>query len=51
VAHAPLIEPARIMAESLLEKDPKLKSSAGRAARRLLYLMERDEAIKLAGSG
>ncbi|VAW13063.1 ATP-dependent DNA helicase RecG [hydrothermal vent metagenome] len=50
-AHAPLIEPARKMAEALLDADPGLESPAGRAARTLLYLMERDEAIKLTVSG
>jgi len=51
IAHAPLIEPARTLAEALLEKDPKLESPAGATARWLLYLLERDEAIKLTGSG
>ena len=51
IAHAPLIEPARVLAQARLDADPRLASPAGHAARTLLYLMERDAAIRLTVSG
>jgi ATP-dependent DNA helicase RecG len=35
----------------ILEKDPELKSSRGEALRVLLYLFERDEAVRYFRSG
>jgi ATP-dependent DNA helicase RecG len=42
---------ARDDAELILRNDPDLKSARGRALRVLLYLFERDEAVRLLRSG
>jgi ATP-dependent DNA helicase RecG len=35
----------------MLDADPRLQSNRGEALRLLLYLFERDEAIRLLGAG
>ena len=45
-AHSRLLAMARDDARLILEKDPDLKSSRGTALRTLLYLFERDAAIR-----
>jgi ATP-dependent DNA helicase RecG len=49
--HGPLLEPARKDAQLILARDPKLTSERGEALRHLLYLFERDEAIRLLRAG
>ena len=49
--HGPLLEPARKDAQLILSRDPALTSERGRALRHLLYLFERDEAIRLLRAG
>jgi ATP-dependent DNA helicase RecG len=49
--HAALLEPARQDAALILARDPDLKSERGAALRHLLYLFERDEAIRLLRAG
>jgi ATP-dependent DNA helicase RecG len=49
--HAKLLTVARDEAQSVLAADPKLTSERGRALRLLLYLFERDEAVKLLVAG
>jgi ATP-dependent DNA helicase RecG len=49
--HAHLLGAARRDAELILRSDPDLKSTRGRALRVLLYLFERDEAVRLLRSG
>ena len=49
--HANLLEPARQDAALVLARDPDLKSERGEALRHLLYLFERDEAIRLLRAG
>jgi ATP-dependent DNA helicase RecG len=49
--HAHLLGAARDDAELILRNDPDLKSGRGRALRVLLYLFERDEAVRLLRSG
>lgn len=49
--HADLIELARDDAKLIITKDPELASERGRALRHLLYLFERDEGVRLMGSG
>ena len=49
--HSALLSMARDDAKALLAKDPKLQSQRGEAVRTLLYLFERDEAIRLVGAG
>jgi len=49
--HSALLSMARDDAKALLAKDPKLQSPRGEAVRTLLYLFERDEAIRLVGAG
>jgi ATP-dependent DNA helicase RecG len=49
--HADLLEPARQDAALILARDPDLKSERGEALRHLLYLFERDEAIRLLRAG
>ena len=49
--HGELIEAARDDASLMLTRDPGLASPRGRALRQLLYLFERDEAIRLIGAG
>ncbi len=50
-AHADLLAVARDDARLALERDPKLESGRGEALRVLLYLFERDAAVKYLGSG
>ena len=49
--HGPLLEPARKDAQLILSRDPTLTSERGEALRHLLYLFERDEAIRLLRAG
>ena len=49
--HGDLLAQARDDARLLLERDPKLESPRGRAVRVLLYLFERDVAIRYLRSG
>lgn len=49
--HAELIATARDDARLIIDRDPDLKSERGEALRTLLYLFERDQAIKYLGSG
>jgi ATP-dependent DNA helicase RecG len=49
--HGPLLEPARKDAQLVLSRDPTLTSPRGEALRHLLYLFERDEAIRLLRAG
>ena len=49
--HADLLATARDDAKLILERDPDLKSPRGEALRTLLYLFERDGAVKLLRSG
>jgi ATP-dependent DNA helicase RecG len=49
--HAHLLGAARDDAELILRNDPELKSARGRALRVLLYLFERNEAVRLLRSG
>src|SRR5215813_9521708 len=49
--HGPLLEPARKDAQLILMRDPTLSSERGEALRHLLYLFDRDEAIRLLRAG
>ena len=49
--HGPLLEPARKDAQLVLARDPTLTTERGEALRHLLYLFERDEAIRLLRAG
>jgi ATP-dependent DNA helicase RecG len=49
--HAPLLQAARDDAALMLARDPELTSERGQALRVLLYLFERDEAIRLLRAG
>jgi ATP-dependent DNA helicase RecG len=49
--HAPLLETARKDAMLMLARDPTLTTERGEALRHLLYLFERDEAIRLLRAG
>jgi ATP-dependent DNA helicase RecG len=49
--HGPLLEPARKDAQLTLSRDSALTSPRGQALRHLLYLFERDEAIRLLRAG
>jgi len=49
--HAELITTARDDAKLILENDPELKSDRGKQLRLLLYLFERDTAVKFLRSG
>jgi ATP-dependent DNA helicase RecG len=49
--HGPLLEPARKDAQLILARDPALTSPRGEALRHLLYLFDRDEAIRLLRAG
>jgi ATP-dependent DNA helicase RecG len=49
--HRDLIETARDDAALILARDPKLSTPRGEALRHLLYLFERDEAIRLLRAG
>jgi ATP-dependent DNA helicase RecG len=50
-SHGKLIGAARDDATLVLSRDPKLESPRGQALRHLLYLFERDEAIRLIRAG
>jgi ATP-dependent DNA helicase RecG len=50
-AHQELLDAAHAEARLILERDPTLQSARGRALRVLLYLFERDEAVRLLRSG
>ena len=49
--HADLLAAARDDAQLILDKDPELESERGQALRTLLYLFERDGAVKYLRSG
>jgi ATP-dependent DNA helicase RecG len=49
--HARLLATARDDAELILRRDPELASERGQALRVLLYLFERDEAVRLLRAG
>ena len=49
--HQPLLEAARDQARLTLGRDPDLKGPEAEALRLLLYLFERDDAIKLMRAG
>ena len=49
--HGDLLAAARDDAQLILNRDPGLASARGQALRHLLYLFERDEAIRLLASG
>lgn len=49
--HADLLSAARDDANLLFSRDPTLKSERGQAIRHLLYLFERDEAVRLIRAG
>ena len=49
--HGALIEEARAEATALLARDPALRSLQGQAARLLLHLFEREDAIRLLQAG
>ena len=49
--HAGLLSVARDDAQLALARDPKLETPRGQALRTLLYLFERDEAVKLLRAG
>ena len=50
-AHQALLETASDDARSILETDPELKGPRGKALRVLLYLFERDAAVRYLRSG
>ena len=50
-AHALLLAIARDDARLIIERDPELKSARGNALRTLLYLFERDAAVRYARTG
>ncbi|MGJ0533807.1 ATP-dependent DNA helicase RecG [Methylocystis sp.] len=50
-AHARLLAMARDDAELILRRDPELASDRGQALRALLYLFERDDAVRLLRAG
>jgi len=49
--HGKLLQAARDDASLMLSRDPQLKSPRGEALRVLLYLFERDEAVRLIRAG
>jgi ATP-dependent DNA helicase RecG len=51
VDHADLLAAARDDAGLILARDPKLQSPRGEALRCLLYLFERDDAVRLISAG
>ncbi|MHA1597875.1 MAG: ATP-dependent DNA helicase RecG, partial [Alphaproteobacteria bacterium] len=51
MAHAGLLAAARDDAELILNKDPELEGARGKALRTLLYLFERDAAVRYLRSG
>ena len=50
-AHGKLLQAARDDAALILARDPQLTSPRGEALRVLLYLFERDEAVRLIRAG
>jgi ATP-dependent DNA helicase RecG len=50
-AHAELLAAARDDAKMILDKDPELRGPRGEALRMLLYLFERDEAVRYLRAG
>ena len=50
-AHAELLSVARDDAKLIVERDPELASPRGGALRTLLYLFDRDEAVRLFRTG
>ena len=50
-AHQALLATARDDARLIIEKDPDLETSRGKALKTLLYLFERDQAIQYLRSG
>ncbi|HEX4532938.1 MAG TPA: ATP-dependent DNA helicase RecG [Rhizomicrobium sp.] len=50
-AHAELLAAARDDAKMILDKDPELQGPRGEALRMLLYLFERDEAVRYIRAG
>ncbi|HEX4157975.1 MAG TPA: ATP-dependent DNA helicase RecG [Rhizomicrobium sp.] len=50
-AHAELLAVARDDARLIIERDPLLETARGEALRVLLYLFERDEAVRYLGAG
>ena len=48
---ADLLEDARIIVDKIIEKDPRLKNKNGENLKNLLYLFERDVAIKTLMAG
>ena len=50
-AHAELLAAARDDAKMIVKKDPELQSPRGKALRVLLYLFERDEAVRYLRAG
>jgi ATP-dependent DNA helicase RecG len=51
VAHAELLSTARDDAGLILARDPRLETARGEALRCLLYLFERDDAVRLISAG
>ncbi len=49
--HADLLEAARADSRLILETDPTLRTPRGEALRLLLYLFEKDQAIRLLNAG
>jgi ATP-dependent DNA helicase RecG len=49
--HSELLAAARDDAKLILSRDPELKSPRGEALRVLLYLFERDEAVRYLRTG
>src|SRR5262249_55044329 len=49
--HSQLLGPARDDAAMILQRDPKLATERGEALRHLLYLFEKDEAVRLIQAG
>jgi ATP-dependent DNA helicase RecG len=49
--HGELLAAARDDARLILQRDPELQSARGQALRNLLYLFERDEAVKYLRTG
>jgi ATP-dependent DNA helicase RecG len=49
--HGALMEAARDDAALALARDPRLEGPRGQALRRLLYLFEKDQAVRLLGAG
>jgi ATP-dependent DNA helicase RecG len=49
--HADMLATARDDAALILSRDPKLSGERGEALRHLLYLFDRDEAVRLLQAG